>query len=212
MFPSVPAGTLDEFLFVVLMQKCNVYIDDGYLSKISKYFGGGTHLKVDYFRLANNMARDLRYGCLGRYLYCAPPFQSDPPTLEESRRKSGYDKVIAALRKCPNFYVQEGRLQKVNGEFHQKGVDTLLTMDLMKLKSNNEKIRTVILLTCDTDFVPVIQELRDDGIKIILYYYTDFRRNSQFSMSDHILSVVDKKILINKDFLNKSLMRNNSQI
>lgn len=189
------------------MQECAVYIDDGYLSKISKHFGGSYHLKIDYYKLANNMARDLRYWCVERNLYCAPPFQSNPPTLEESKRKSGYDKLVSALRKCPDFNVREGRLQKVDGEYHQKGVDTLLTMDLMKLKNNNKKIRTVILLTCDTDFVPVINEIRREcGIKVILYYYSDFLRNSHFSMSDHLLKEVDQKILINEEFLNKSLM------
>ncbi len=209
MFPSVPIGTLDEF-FVVLMQKCNVYIDDGYLAKISKHFGDGNYLKIDYFKLANNMSRDLRYWCKERYLYCAPPFQSNPPTQEESLRKSGYDRVMASLSKCPDFYVREGRLQNVDGQFHQKGVDTLLTMDLMNLAISNGKIRTAILLTCDTDFVPIIKKIRESGIKAILYYYSDFQRNSHFSMSDHLLSVVDEKILITENFLKKSLMRNNN--
>ena len=195
--------------FVILMQKSNVYMDYGYLSKISKHFGDGKYLKIDYFKLANNMSRDLGYWCTGRYLYCAPPFQSNPPTPEESRRKSGYDKVMASLRGHPDFYVREGRLQKVDGQFHEKGVDTLLTMDLMKLMNNKGKTRTAILLTCDTDFVPIIQELHGSGIKIILYYYSDFQRNSRFSMSDHLLSVIDEKILITEDFLQKSLMRNN---
>lgn len=195
-----------SLIFVIRMQKCNVYIDEGYLSKISKHFGDGSYLKIDYFRLANNMARDLRYWCVGRYLYCAPPFQSNPPSEEESRRKSGYDRIMAALRKHQGFYVREGRLQKVDGEFHQKGVDTLLTMDLMQLNGNKDKISTAILLTCDTDFVPVIQALRDNGIKFILYYYSDFQRDSKFSMSDHIMSAVDRKVLINRDFLDKSLL------
>lgn len=212
MFPSVPAGTLDEYIFEVFMEKCAVYIDDGYLSKISKHFGGTDHLKIDYYKLANNMARDLRYWCIERNLYCAPPFQSDPPTQEESKRKSGYDKLVNVLRNLPDFNVREGRLQKVDGEFHQKGVDTLLTMDLMKLKNNNKKIHTAILLTCDTDFVPVINEIRrESGIKVILYYFSDFKRNSLFSMSDHLLNEVDQKILINEEFLNKSLMRMNDK-
>lgn len=197
-----------SLIFVIRMQKCNVYIDEGYLSKISKHFGDGSYLKIDYFRLANNMARDLRYWCAGRYLYCAPPFQSNPPSEEESRRKSGYDRIIAALRKLQGFYVREGRLQKVDGEFHQKGVDTLLTMDLMQLKGNKDKISTAILLTCDTDFVPVIKALSESGIKFILYYYSDFQRDSKFSMSDHIMSAVDRKVLINRDFLDKSLLDN----
>lgn len=188
------------------MKKCEVYIDDGYLSKISKHFGSGTFLKIDYFKLANNMARDLHYWCMARHLYCAPPFQSSPPTPTESSRKSGYDKLVAALRRLPDFYVQEGRLQKVDGMFHQKGVDTLLTMDLMKLKDNDKKVRTAILLTCDTDFVPVISDIRNSGIEVILYYYMDFERDSKFSMSNHLSSCVDRKILITKEWLNNSLL------
>jgi uncharacterized LabA/DUF88 family protein len=188
------------------MRKANVYIDGGYIDKISKHFGSGKYLKIDYFRLANNMTRDLGYWCFERYYYTAPPFQSNPPTMDESRRKSGYDRVISKMKRYPNFIVKEGRLQKVNNEFHQKGVDTLITMDLMRLLDKQNKVKTAILLTCDTDFVPVLQTLRDNGIEIILYYFSDFIRGSPFSMSDHILTVVDKKILITDFFMKKSLL------
>ena len=189
------------------MKHCNIYIDDGYLAKISKHFGNGRYLKIDYYKLANNMSRDLHYWCIERYFYTAPPFQSNPPTPDESRRKSGYDKLIAALRRSPGFFVREGRLQKIDQDYHQKGVDTLFTMDLMRLKGEPHKVKTAILLTCDTDFVPVITELKEEGIEFMLYYYSDSLRNSKFSLSDHLTSVVDEKILISRQFLDNSVFR-----
>lgn len=97
----------------------------------------------------------------------------------------------------PNFFVREGRCQKIDGHYQQKGVDTLITIDLFKIPEN---IKTIILLVCDTDFVPVLNEIRSRGIKVILYYFSDRVRNSKFSMSNHILSACDEYFLLTKEY------------
>jgi uncharacterized LabA/DUF88 family protein len=186
-----------------MREETYVFIDAGYLSKISKHLGHGNYIQFDVNRFAVNMADIQDMDCKGVYYYLAPPFQGDPPTPEEAGRKSRHDKFVSKLRNIPGFIVREGRCQKVEGEYFQKGVDTLLTMDLFEICSRGD-IRAIVILTCDTDFVPILNRIRGMGIKVILYYYSDFIRGSRFSMSNHILTACDKKVCIDLDLFKKS--------
>ena len=184
------------------MKEAVVLIDNGYLSKISKHFGGGKYLKIDISQFAIDMAKSQGFWCKEIYFYTAPPFQSSPSTKEEDERKANYDKFVAKLRKL-NIVVREGRLQKINSTYKQKGVDTLLTMDLMSISKSKEK-RTIILLACDTDFVPILNQARADGNEVILFYFSDYKRKSSFSMSNYILTACDKSVLLTKKFFEKT--------
>ena len=175
-------------------------IDAGYLSHISKHFGKGKPLKYKIENFSVNLCKDLDINCKEIYFYVAPPFQSPKPTKEENKRKANYDKFISKLKKAlPKIKVREGRLQKINNLFTQKGVDTLMTMDLLKIAQKKE-VEGVVLITSDTDFVPIISDVRKNyGIKVILAYFTDRKRKSPFSLSNHLWKVVDKKILIKRE-------------
>ncbi|MBU3896616.1 MAG: NYN domain-containing protein [Nanoarchaeota archaeon] len=187
------------------MESTIVFIDGAYLAKVSKHFGNGKYLKIDYNQFAMTLAKDSNFQCSKVFFYDAPPYQDPNPTPDQNRRKAGYDKLINKLRKAPNFIVREGRCQKIDNKYKQKGVDTLITMDLMEVPND---IKTIILFTSDTDFVPVIKEIRNrKKINVILYYYSDRKRNSNFSMSNHIINVCDISKLITKDFFDRSLLK-----
>ncbi len=182
-----------------------VFIDAGYLSLISKFLGNGKHLKFNIGKFSEHLANKQDLKLAKTFYYTAPPYQSSVPKKDEVSRRSNYDKFVNKLRKSSNFIVREGRCQKIDSVFMQKGVDTLLTMDLFEVIHKKE-VDTVVLLACDTDFVPVLNRIRSDGIKVILYYFSDFNRKSGFFMSNHILTACDKKILLKKeDFDNLSL-------
>jgi len=178
-----------------------VFVDEGYLSFISKYFGRGKPLKNRIEKFSQKIADEKELLCNEIYFYIAPPYQSPKPTIQENERKAKYGKFIQKLKTVqPKINVIEGRCQKDDkGQFHQKGVDTLLTMDLLKV-SQRKEVSTIILITADTDFVPIIEEIRKDHkIKVILAYFTDKRRKSAFSLSNHLWNVCDDKILIKKE-------------
>lgn len=184
-----------------MKEETSVFFDAQYLSLISKHFGNGKYLVYDINQFAYTIAKSQGLWCKDVYYYTAPPYQSSNPTDNEKERKSKYDKFISHLNKIPNFHVREGRCQKLENGYHQKGVDTLLVMDLAEVTKD---IKTIVLVICDTDFVPILNKMRESGIEIILFYYSDFKRNSKFSMSNHLFTACDKHILIELDHFKKS--------
>ena len=181
------------------MENTVLFIDGGYLSFISKHFGEGKPLKYKIEKFAINIAKEAELNCQIIYFYIAPPFQSPKSSNEENMRKANYDRFIEKLKFAkPEIKVREGRLQKINETFQQKGVDTLMTMDLLKI-AQQKAIKNVIIITADTDFVPIIKDIRKTyGIKVFLAYFTDRRRKSAFSLSNHLWKAVDKRILIKR--------------
>ena len=162
------------------IEQALVFIDAGYLSKISKYFGNGKHIKLDLVQFSFSLAQKQNLSCEHIFYYTAPPFQSNPSTSHENRLKAGYDSFIRKMKQNSLITIREGRLQKIGNNFTQKGVDTLLTIDLCQ-EPIERKIKTIILIAADTDFVPVLNQLRTkQHAQVILYYFTYRMRNSDF--------------------------------
>jgi len=183
------------------MENCIVLIDLGYLSFISKFFGKGEPLRYKIESFAVNLAKEKNLLCKEIYLYLAPPFQNPVPTKQENKRKANYDKFISKLKKvqAPTIHIREGRCQKIGTIYQQKGVDTLITMDLVKL-SSQEKIKKAILITSDSDFVPILEDIKkNSNLEVILAYFTDKKRKSAFSLSNHLWNVCPNKMLIRKE-------------
>ena len=174
-----------------------VLIDAAYLSKISKHLGNGRYLKYNIHTLAINLAKEFGLWCQDIYYYTAPPFQGSPPSAEDAKRKSDYDKYKREIgSKLPTKWIREGRCQFVNGIYKQKGVDGLIIEDLIRI-SQRRQFNSLIIITADTDFAGIIESIQNEyKIEIILGYYTDRERGSPFSMSNHLWKVCKKKILI----------------
>lgn len=181
------------------MDSSIVFLDSGYLSFISKHFGKGKPLKYKIEEFAKRIALEKNLFCEEIYFYTAPPYQGPNPSLEENKRKANYDKFIQKLKTIkPTIHIREGRCQKIDNTFQQKGVDTLMTMDLLRVPKKRG-IKKIILLTSDTDFVPIIKDLSDEGIDVILAYFTDKKRKSAFSLSNHLWKACKNKILIKRE-------------
>lgn len=190
------------------MEKVVVLIDAGFLSKVSKHFGGGIPLKYDLLKFAKNLSGKENLIFKQLFYYTAPPFQPNNPNKQESERKERHDRFVERLRSNQEITVREGRCQriKVDGRFvyKQKGVDTLLTMDLMDVPLNHQKVKDIILIASDSDFVPVIEHLKKHGIKVTLYTYFDRKRDSAFSTSNNLLRAVGKYVQIKLEDFEKS--------
>ena len=183
------------------MNKTIVLIDSAYLSYISKYFGNGKPLKYKIEKFVVNICNELNLFCEEIYFYTAPPYKSPIPIDSEKQKQRNYDKFISKLKLAkPKIIVREGRCQKIDNTFQQKGVDTLMTMDLIKI-SSQKKTNLIIIITSDTDFVPIIKEIREEhNMQVILAYFTDKKRKSAFSLSNHLWKACNKRILIKKEY------------
>ena len=171
------------------MKECIVFIDGAYLSLVSKFLGKEKHLKFSIKKLSEDLAEKQGLKCKEIFYYNCPPFQGTPPNKEQEKRKAGYDRFISKLD-LSGIKVREGRCQMIEGKYSQKGVDVLLSIDLVR---KSGEVKEIILIACDTDFVPAIKDIKEkDKANVILYYFRD--RDSRFSMSDHILSVCSKKV------------------
>ncbi len=187
------------------MEYTLVFIDEGFADKLTKYLGNNQRLKFDKFDFAKRIAKKQNLICKHLFYYTAPPFQSGNPSEKERNMKEGYDKFISALFKNKDITVRQGRCQRIidsKGEigYNQKGVDVLLTIDLSHIKQDFPEINKVILVSSDTDFCPIIRDIKKRmNIEIILYTYFDRTRNSKFSLSNELISCCSKYVRLTKE-------------
>jgi len=187
------------------MEETVVFIDEGFLDKLTMLFGDGNRIKYNKFEFAKIIAKKLNFSCQHMFYYTAPPFQGTPPTKDEIIKKKGYDKFISKLSRNKNITIREGRCQKIvnqQGEikYSQKGVDTLLTIDLEHLKEDYSNIRKIILVSSDTDFCPAIKDIKQrSNINVLLYTYFDRKRKSKFSLSNELISCCSKYFKLTKE-------------
>ncbi len=187
------------------MEETLVFVDEGSLDKLTKLFGDNKRIKYDKLDFAKRIARKQNLTCKHVFYYTCPPFQSENPTREEAERKKGHDRFISALSKNKDLTIREGRCQRIlneGGEFQykQKGVDTLLTIDLSHIKDDFPDIKKIILVSSDTDFCPAIKDIKNrHKIEVILYTYFDRKRKSKFSLSNELINCCSNYFKLTKE-------------
>ena len=187
------------------MENTLVFIDEGFIDKLTKMLGNGKRLKFDKFDFAKRLAKKQNLFCKHLFYYTCPPFQSDKPTEDEADRKKGHDKFVNALLKNKNITVREGRCQRLKNvagefEYYQKEVDNLLTIDMSHIKDDFPDIKKIILVSSDTDFCPAIKDIKNrDKIEVILYTYFDRKRKSKFSLSNELIDCCSNYFRLTKE-------------
>jgi len=98
------------------------------------------------------------------------------------------------------FDVRLGRLvYSKNGEARQKGVDSLIAIDMLS-KAFKKDYDEAILLAGDSDFTEVVKAVKDAGIKVAGAF---FKENT----SKELIQSFDKQIdLDNYDFIHNDLL------
>lgn len=189
-------------------EKTIVLIDAGFLSKLNLYFGDGKYIKYDLIKFSQNLSKKQGLVCEHIYYYTAPPFQGNNPTKEEKNRLSRYENFRNKLSKESIITIREGRCQrlKIDGKiiYGQKGVDALIIIDLMSIPLEHKKIKKIILIANDSDFVPAVNKLKHLSIEVILYTYYSKNRGSSFSRSNELLKTVFRYIELTKEDFSES--------
>jgi uncharacterized LabA/DUF88 family protein len=176
------------------MEDTLVFVDDGFFGLVKKYFQQQDGKPKKYLQTFRNICKKEKLNLKHLFIYTAHPFQSPKPTKKEDLLMSNYQSMTKMLRKKKWITLREGRCQKYkdsNGkeDFCQKGVDALIIMDMYDIKENYPSVKKIILIASDSDFVPVIEKMKQKGFEVIIYTYFDRTRKSRFSTSNHLLKV-----------------------
>ena len=159
------------------MSRLAIYIDGGYFDKVSQGFG----VRVDFSKLVNEILAVVAartpdsLDLLRTYYYDSLPYQSDPPTQDESRRFAGKRRFFEALRRIERFQLREGRLalRGYNNQnepvFQQKRVDLMLGLDFALISSKRQTTHAV-LIAGDSDFIPAVEVVKQEGIAVWLFH------------------------------------------
>lgn len=185
------------------MARLAIFIDGGYLDKLGQYDFGGASL--DFAKLSPaivdvvaaktpepvDLLRTLYYHC--------PPYQSQPPTAEESQRTARFRGFANALKYLKRFDFREGRLalrgfDRETGEpiFQQKRVDLLLGLDFALLAGKG-RVSHVALLTGDSDLIPAVQVAKQESVATWLFH------GSQYSQE--LWQEVDERCRFDQTFI-----------
>lgn len=198
----IPGDSLelpDDFFKVV------VFIDNAYLIRLKNYFFK-RKFKYNLKDFVLNIAKKNNLFVKKIFIYDAPPFQTENPTEEENKKKENYDKFATFFRN-QGIILREGRTQRIKAGdkfiYKQKGVDMLLGIDAVSVKNNFPEVKGIVLLTGDSDFVPVVEKLKKLNISVFLWTYFERIRKSSFSKNNHLIKSVNETFKLNKeDFLN----------
>ena len=83
--------------------------------------------------------------------------------------------------------------------FTQKGVDVLLSVDLVRLAWSG-KITKAIIVTGDSDFIPAIKDVKDAGVIVELWH------GQNMGPTKELFQICDERHKIVKDIIDKSQM------
>ena len=164
------------------MDKVAVFIDGEYLRKI--FIKREYRVDIELFnKWIIEKTRIEKKNILRTYFYTSPPYQGTTPTDDEKKRYGNFQKFHNFLKKLDAFEIRLGRTEKRDKGFNQKKADVLLSVDLVYLGIKG-KISEVIIVAGDSDFVPAISKVKDEGIKITLIcsfdkneYHTDLKNH-----------------------------------
>jgi len=184
------------------MHQVAVFIDGGYLDHtILSQFQGQ---KVNYYALSKAVVDSTGSGkdILRIYYYHCLPYQSSPPTTEESQRFSQMQRFFRALQRTARIEVKQGRIAfrgvDAKGEpiFEQKRIDLLLGLDLALL-AVKKIITQAFVIAGDSDLIPAITAAKAEGVTIYLVHGS--------SCHDDLLDEADERIPITTSLINSAL-------
>ncbi len=180
--------------------KVGIFIDAGYFDKVCLELG----FNADFGKLSDKIGSLLNSEIYRTYYYDCLPYQGSPPTKKEREMVSKKQRFFYSLNLFPHFEVRLGKLvksHKPSKRFEQKGIDVLLSIDLIELVSRGN-ISKVALISGDSDFVPAIERAKTLGAQTYVLY----AKTRKTGIHHELFKVCDDRIQIDSSFL-KSVER-----
>lgn len=174
----------------MIVEKGALFIDGGYFSKLIKNYYG--KLEIDYVKLCNAIFSKLKLERLRTYYYHSLPVVR-VGNNDDERRHRNMQSFLISLKRLPRFEVKLGKLQLIGGQFKQKMIDVLMSLDITSM-CFDKQITQVILIAGDADFVPAVKKAKDYGAIVNLYYHPSSAHNELLDEVDE-LHVISKELI-----------------
>lgn len=159
--------------------RCALFIDGAYLEKLLREEHGG--LPIDLEKLSDWLVEVVRAETPGipiahlrSYYYHALPWEPhEGATEEERQRVQNKRSFFHRIEHLNRFEVRLGRTQRFYDDnssayrYEQKGVDVLLSVDLVSLAARGD-IQYAVLVAPDADFVPAVKAAKNNGTVVFL--------------------------------------------
>jgi len=108
--------------------------------------------------------------------FCLEKKNMDKSKLKFSAEQTDFDQKLFdnkesffnKLKLLQRFEVKYGQLQLIRGEFKQKGVDVLMSLDIVE-KSITHQAPHIVIVAGDADFIPAIRSAKAAGAIVHLY-------------------------------------------
>jgi len=144
-----------------LSNRVIVLIDGSNFYHRLKEIGVHNQLEFDYYQFANYLSRDRKIVWRNYYVGVV---RAKPNDKKAQRLRRNQQRLFAALKKA-QFGLYFGYLLKSDKKYHEKGVDVNIAVDLL-VGAYEDQYDTAILVSSDTDLIPVILKVRQLGKKV----------------------------------------------
>ncbi|OGF23662.1 hypothetical protein A3H66_02795 [Candidatus Falkowbacteria bacterium RIFCSPLOWO2_02_FULL_45_21] len=181
-----------------LDKRVAVFIDGSNLYHKLKEIKIENTLDFDYKGLADILARGRK---VVSYRYYVGVVRAKLGDEKANQMRAGQQKLFSNLE-SRGFLVEQGYLMENNGKFHEKGVDVKIATDML-IGAYENKYDVAILISSDTDLIPVIRHINFLKKEI---EYIGFSHNPSFGLQKNVTL---SRLLIKDDlaqFLAKTLI------
>lgn len=151
--------------------KTIIYMDGAYLAAVLR--DQFSSERIDFYHFAERIS-DKNFLRVN-YYNCIPEIRSSATESEKLRVEKSLS-FFNALKKMPRYTLRLGSMEyrgidpvTTKPIFVQKRVDTLMATDML-VHAFEKSVERQILVTGDSDFVPVIEEVKRRGIEIGLVH------------------------------------------
>ncbi|MEA3294383.1 MAG: NYN domain-containing protein [Euryarchaeota archaeon] len=157
---------------VKIMKRAMMFIDGANIFHGCRNFQ--KNYKIDYVKVRQELTKD--YDLIRAYFYEG----IDPE--DESKRS-----FHSALQK-QGFHIESRHLLKRNGGFQEKGIDVMLTTELLT-HAFKDNFDVAVIMSGDQDYIVALNEVKREGKKIVLASFKN-------SFSKDIQEIADEVIFI----------------
>jgi uncharacterized LabA/DUF88 family protein len=200
-----------------IVARLAIFIDGGYLTKLAEQEYATW---IDYGRFSEEVRAAIGSKTLEpldlvrTYYYDCLPYQSTPPTQDESRRYGARRSFFVALQRLPKYAIREGRLMyrglDRSGQpiFEQKRVDLLLGLDFALLAGKHQ-ISHAAVVSGDSDLIPAVEIAQQEGIVLWLVHGPRFSKiDSHSTYAEELWDKADERLELTKEFITKVVRTN----